>query len=433
MVGSHDYISELRAVMVKNLVKRISSLALISLGLVQCCSCILSAEIVSLGVVGIVIASPEIGYAKDDSVESADSAEGPTTEHKKIKQHKQTVKEILAKDDPRGPPELTLCSQNLNNLGDYALTKQRLDNSMSIATYNAKVAGLAKRMIKGGCDVIAVQELLGTTEDAAIQNLRRIADVLHYQTGRVFDVIVGNTNDPISRVGYLLASDRVELLAQVSYNRVELPKILPKERPRYFLRGPLEIQLSVRGREGSKSKIFTVVNFHLKSKGGRERDPAELEWETYRMQMAEAVRRIVESRHERSFASGETLLALVGDRNSNFDSASNEILSGSLTLDDFKLKGGCRLSKRGVAFCQKDKHRPHRLFSLLQGDPQTSVLTGTFHMRNVYSWLDEILVPQETMRFAWENYAEEGDYTSFVIAEPPDVSDHALVGAVFNW
>ncbi len=381
--------------------------------------------------------APASVYANDESESHVNNQDrdhdGGHEESAQNRKAGRSVKDLLAKDDPRGPPELVLCSQNLNNLGDFALTKRRLDTSMTLGTFNAKIAGLAKRMITGECDVVAVQELLGANEAEATENLTRIAKVLHFHTGRVFDVIVGKTNDPVSRVGYLMATDRVEMLAQVSYNRVELPKILPKERPRFFLRGPLELQLSVRGRNGSKSKIVTVVNFHLKSKGGRERDPAELEWETYRMQMAEAIRRIVESRHERAFGSGETLLVLLGDRNSNFDSAANDILSGTLTLDDFKLKGGCRLSKRGVAFCQKEKHRPLRLFSLLQSDPQTKTLTGTFHLRNVYSWLDDILVSQETMRFAWENYAIEGDYTSFVINEPADVSDHALIGASFNW
>lgn len=341
--------------------------------------------------------------------------------------------EALLPDDPRGPPELTLCSQNLNNLGDFEMTRMRLDNSMPLNVYQAKVTGLITRFIKGRCDVIAVQELLGTDSKAAMAVLQGLADALRFRTGRVFEARVGNTNDPVSRVGFLVATDRAEILAETSYNRVELPKILPKERPRFFLRGPLELQLQVKGRDGSPSKVMAVINFHLKSKGGRERDPAELEWETYRMQMAEAVRRIVESRFERAFGSGETLLALVGDRNSNFDSASNEILAGALTLDDFKLNGGCRLSKRGAAFCLKEKRRPSRMFSLLQGDPQTKLLPGTFVMNKVFSWLDDILVPQETLRFAWADYAKEGDYSSFVIAEPAGVSDHSLVGATFNW
>jgi len=345
----------------------------------------------------------------------------------------KSVASILAEQDPRGEPELTLCSQNLNNLGDFSLTRQRLDNSMTKADFDAKVAALVSRFVQGKCDVVAVQELLGTTSEAALKNIDQLASILHFRTGRVFETRVGNTNDPISRVGFLIASDRAEILAETSYNRVELPKIAAKERPRFFLRGPLELQLSIKGRDGSAAKIMAVINLHLKSKGGKERDPAELEWETYRMQMAEAVRRIVESRHERAFASGETLLAIVGDRNSNFDAASSDILSGRLVLDDFKAQGGCRVSKRGVAFCQTEKYRPTRLFSVLQGDPQTSLLPGTFRMNKVYSWLDEILLPQESLRFAWNTFSKEGDYTSFIINDHPKASDHSLVGVTFNW
>jgi hypothetical protein len=390
-----------------------------------------------------LVATLLIGIAGHPPTASANSSEhgGENARTEEVDGEKDTkpkprgvsVEELMRKADPRGAPELTLCSQNLNNLGDLSLTRQRLDLSMTAAGFAKKLNGLAARMIAGRCDVIAVQELLGRNDKAAKENIDRLAQALHSKTGRFFETLLGNTNDPLSRVGYLIAVDRAEVLAQVSYNRIELPKILPKERPRYFLRGPLEVQLSVRGRDGTQSKIVTVVNFHLKSKGGKERDPAELEWETYRMQMAEAVRRVVESRHERAFASGETLLAVVGDRNSNFDAASNEILSGSLTLDDFKLKGGCRLSKRGIAFCEKSKHRALRLFSVLTNDPQLKNLTGTFHFRDVYSWLDDILVPQETLRFAWDDFSREGDYSSFVINEPEGVSDHSLVGVAFNW
>ena len=335
-------------------------------------------------------------------------------------------------EDPRGKPELTLCSQNLENYGLPEVAMRR-DSSLGMADFEAKENAIVRRIVKTGCDVIAVQEVLGSDEEQAKAGLKRLATALRARTNRTFDIKVSLSNDQISRVGFLVAKDRAEIANAVSYARVELPKISEKQKPRFFARGPLEVQLLVKPREGSAPKTVTLVTFHFKSKAGGKDDPARLEWETYRMEMAEALRRIVDNRHAQSYAQGDTILALLGDRNSNFDVASAKILEGQLALSQFQEEGVCRLSKRGVALCQAGAALPQRLFSVLTTDPIIGKQAGTHTYKGQYSWLDDIIMPHASLPFAWKDFASEGEYDAGVVYEPKEASDHALTYVRLNW
>jgi hypothetical protein len=73
------------------------------------------------------------------------------------------------------------------------------------------------------------------------------------------------------------------------------------------------------------------------------------------------------------------------------------------------------------------------LFSVLTSNPATKGLPGTFTFKDEYSWLDDILLPAESLPFAWETAVSEGRYSSGVMYTPKDASDHALVWVKLNW
>lgn len=335
-------------------------------------------------------------------------------------------------DDPRGDAELTICSQNLENLGTYGQSKQRLP-SLTPQGFEDKRQALVRRFKEAKCDVVAVQEVLGKTVEQSDEVLRQLAALLQKKTNRLYEVRSAESNDPLSRVGFILAKDRVERLNELSYAKLELPKLTPKERPRGYTRAPYEIQLQVKSRGESLPKTVTLVNFHFKSKAGKERDPAELEWESYRMQMAEALRRVVENRHSGSFASGETILVLLGDRNSNFDTASARILEGSLVLKQFQDPAACRLTKRGFPVCKQGSYLPQRLFSVISGDPELRTQQGTYQYQGTFSFIDDILLPAESLRTAWKKFDKEGQYDAGIVRKYPEASDHAMVYVRLNW
>lgn len=333
--------------------------------------------------------------------------------------------------DPRGQDDLVVCSQNLGNYGSFAATKARM-TQMLPEDFEEKEEALIKRFASRRCDVIAVQELLGDEADAK-EALDKLGTLLRAKTGRFFESIVGESFDPSSRVGFLYTVDRVEKLLSVSYDKVELPKLVPDQRPRFFPRGPLEIQLRVKGSRRGKSRLVTLITFHFKSKRGGSGDPAELQWETARMEMSEALRRIVSHRHRDALESAERILILLGDRNSNFDLASAKILEGTLALASFQENGPCRLSKRGVPLCKTGTSLPPKLVSVLTTDPQTQLQPGTFQYKKVFSWLDDILMPPPSLHHALHFFDKAGDYESGVVMTPEAASDHGMVYVSLNW
>lgn len=320
----------------------------------------------------------------------------------------------------------TVCSQNLANYGAIKDIRSR-ERGFSELDFKDKQEALIKRFLVARCDVIAVQEVLGSSLEEAKAALEMLAEQLRMRTNRVYEVMVGPSNDKKSRLGYVVDIRRAQILSTLSFSQVELPKIAPDQKPRLFTRGPLELQLSVASARGPGSKKLVLINFHFKSKVFNSGDPTGLEWETYRMEMAEALRRIAFTRHRSSFEFGDSLVVLLGDRNSNFDVASAKLLEGGLTLADFQGAAPCRLNERGAPLCQAGTAKPAQLFSVLLNDPHTKHLSGTYRFRNVYSWLDDILLPIESLNFALVDPSREGDYASGVVYSFPEASDHALV------
>ena len=335
--------------------------------------------------------------------------------------------------DPRGEPELVVCSQNLDNYGSFSDVSSRERESRG--DFERKEDSLLSRFAAEQCDVIAVQEVLGQDQRGAEAALRHMGELLHRRTNRSYEAVVGKSTDKYLYAGFLVVKDRVSVLSSLSYANVELPKLMSEQKQRYFARGPLEIQLNVKGQGGASSRVITLITFHFKSKSSASgSDPAGLEFETWRMEMSEALRRIVDLRHKKALNIGEAALILLGDRNSNFDSASAKILEGSLRLSHFQGEQPvCRLGKRGTPICQAGVERPQELFSVLTGDPQTKLLPGTYFYKKTYSWLDDIIMPAESLPFAWANPTSTGDYDSGVLYDYKYASDHAMVWVKLNW
>jgi len=339
---------------------------------------------------------------------------------------------LESSSDSRGATELTVCSQNLYNYGSLADVRTRVP-TITPRSLAIQEAALVRRFLDVGCDVIAVQEILARNPHFAQENLQRLANLLQERTNRPFEALAGPSNDQRAHLGFIVARDRAQISNTISYARVELPKLSEEQRPRLFVRGPYEVQLEVRNRNGEGSRRVVLVNFHFKSQLNFPPDPAALQWETYRMEMAEALRRIVFNRHESAFADGGTILLLLGDRNSHFDSASARILEGTLSLQHFQEEAPCRLSQRGAPLCAKGTAMPPRLFSVLLQDPQTRHFPGTYRYGTTYSWLDDILMPTPSLRFARRDRYREGEYATGIIYEPAEASDHALVYVRLNW
>lgn len=380
-----------------------------------------------LAVGGLVLISVFQSVAEDSSPQEKTS-QSAKEQHKRRKR----AADPIPSGDFRGQVDLTVCSQNLKLFGTFPVLKKR-QLSYSKVMHEAKINDLTERFVTAQCDVIAVQEVIGKTDQETEAALNELSMALRKRTNRFFEVRVAPPADGHMTLGFLVALDRANILHTLSYSRVELPRINKKQKPRLFTRTPLEIQLAVQSRDSELVKTVSVINFHFKSKRGGEGDPTGLEWETYRMEMAEALRKIIEIRHKSSLAASESILLVVGDRNSNFDVATARILEGSLGLASFASEGPCRLSKRGVPLCRAESGLPRKLFSVLTSNEGVHTLPGTFSYKGEYSWLDELLMPAESLRYAWRTSTSEGQYNSGVVYSPKEASDHALVYVKLNW
>lgn len=333
--------------------------------------------------------------------------------------------------DSRGEPEMTLCTQNLKNYGLPSRVLAR--TGMMGAELETKEKALVSRFLVAKCDVIVVQELLATSEKEGADAAERLVKVLRSGLGRDFDFRVATSGDRYIRNAIFVAKDIGKILSSVTYQRVALPKIVEEEKTRFFERAPFEVQAQINGRGESAAKVISVIGYHFKSQAGAKDDPTGMAFETTRMQMAEALRRLLENRFQGSFSVGEPLLIVAGDRNANFDLASSKLLEGTLALPLFAFEGPCRLSKRGVPLCRAGVSLTGKLFSLITGDKEAKLLPGTYHYKDQYSFLDDIAVPQVSLPFARKSELVEGSYNVGIVHTFPEASDHALVWARFNW
>jgi hypothetical protein len=86
-----------------------------------------------------------------------------------------------------------------------------------------------------------------------------------------------------------------------------------------------------------------------------------------------------------------------------------------------------------VAICKRDSALPQRLFSVITGDPRLKTSKGTFEFKGTYSFLDDILMPAESLRTAWRRFDKETEYEAGILRTPGEASDHAMVYVRLNW
>ncbi len=236
---------------------------------------------------------------------------------------------------------------------------------------------------------------------------------------------MGRSNDRSSRIGFLVAKDKkLKILSMTSYARRELPKLIKEERPRFFTRGPFEISLEVETSERKKI-VLTIITFHFKSKYKGYKDPSKTEWEILRMQSAEGLRKIAEEKISDDNDKKSSVVILLGDRNSDYTSASAKILEGVYSLSLFS-KSFCKISKKGIPLCENKVERSPNFISVLTGDPETFSMKGSYIYKKKYSWIDEILISKLGSSYALESKQNLNNYDSGIFRKYEEASDHAL-------
>lgn len=289
-------------------------------------------------------------------------------------------------------PELRVCSQNLSRFGE---------RSRKGARYKDKkiVDSLIERVSEAKCDVIALQEVYGKTQREAQGTLKNLREALQKETGTEYLQFVGASNDPYIRNGFFLALGSAEVVAFKSFANYNLPLLRKYGSNHKFSRGPLLLHLRVSKKERTRRRELLVLNLHFKSKYNSWKDPAKIQYEDLRMEMAEAVREIAFGALAQS--AKDAILLIVGDRNSSVDAASAQILYGTYQLNDFSHQGVCALDKKLRANCKKGfKERKQALRSLFS--PNGKVLFpqyASYQYQKHYYLYDDIVTRSKDRRY----------------------------------
>jgi endonuclease/exonuclease/phosphatase family metal-dependent hydrolase len=312
---------------------------------------------------------------------------------------------------------ITVCSQNLNNYNFSSKVKPK----------NAKQSDfLVERFVNASCDIIAVQELLRGSKKEAERSLKYLAKKLSKQTGDTYQIIVGDAEDKRITNGYLVSSSVAEIVSVHDYSRKNIPRLSILGPGRIFSRGPLELKLRLRTSPNSATRDLILYNIHFKSKADGWKDKTGTSYETLRMEMAEGLRNIIEA----EVKAPETVVMVLGDRNSSSGSATDEILSGKRTLEDFSERLICRLSDELEPLCKEEARVKTVLVGLISEALKSKQLSGgSYRYKGQMYLLDEIYVlPKDNSRFRKSNNQPnvgiEGVFGKG--------SDHKLVYAVLS-
>jgi hypothetical protein len=225
--------------------------------------------------------------------------------------------------------ELRICSQNLQRVGKAPFGRGK-------ESVYQQTNFLVQRMISAECDIVAVQEVYGKSKGEAAGYLQNLSSALSQKAGDKFTSLVGESQFDEIRNGFIVRESTGRLLSSNSTPDYYLPKLNPLQRTRAITRKPFAILLDV---AESKTDLL-LVDIHLKSKVGGFKDTAGLDFETLRMESAEQIREFTNKLTKESPHPKEIITMILGDRNSEPGSATDMILQGRLTLNDFKGRCG---------------------------------------------------------------------------------------------
>ena len=281
---------------------------------------------------------------------------------------------------------LRICSQNIYR---YGAKYRKFSNKRR----QKQLGYLITRFKKANCDIIAIQELPGASYREAERILDDLAFELQRRSGEVFEAYIGKSHDRFIRNAFLVRKSLGKVEDVKQYYRVALPRLRKGYgRTNRFSRGPLGLFILT-----AKGRNLFVVTMHFKSKRGAHKDPTGTKFEALRLEMAEGLRAIVTK--EMKNLPSDTVLVVLGDRNTSAGSGSSEVLEGLRRLDDFSYHG-CRLDKKLKADCgQLRRHSAQLigLFTYRKSSNPRKYRAGSYRHKKREELIDEILVREKDL------------------------------------
>ena len=294
----------------------------------------------------------------------------------------------------RALDSIRICSMNIDMLGRKDETKPKAKQSESeFQKHRKKQLGfLAERVISASCDIVAVQEIYGLSSKEANKNIRSLASAVSKASplGLKYVYHAATTNDKRLRNGYIFRGDIGAVRISDLY-RENVPSADRSSPSRRFMRGPVALSVDVASTKRSNPTKLYLVNYHLKSKADGWKDLSGLSYELNRVETAEAVRDIA----SRALRQGYDIVMFLGDRNSDTGSATDYVLSGIRSLDDFR--GMCSIDKKFLeANCGSYKGKEPDFIGVLANKSRSLY---SYKYKNKQSLIDEIYINKNSLRF----------------------------------
>lgn len=308
--------------------------------------------------------------------------------------------------EQRAFDSLRICSMNIDMLGRKDEPKADKQKERELQEYRKdQLKFLVSRIKSASCDIVALQEIYGLSSKEANKNISRLAKAVNFASAlrattdetagksafnKTYSYHVAKTNDKHIRNGYIYRRDlgKVKL---VDMYRESVPTADWNSPSRRFARGPAVLSVEVASKNRSKPIQLYLINYHLKSKVSGWKDLSGLSYELNRVETAEAVKNIA----KQALRYGRDIVIFLGDRNADTGSATDEVLSGKLSLDDFK--GMCSIDKKFLkADCAGYKRREPEFIGVLANKSRSLY---SYKYKKEQSLIDEIYINKNTLKF----------------------------------
>ena len=313
---------------------------------------------------------------------------------------------INKKDINTKTSNLTLCAQNLYNLG-----KNFRDPEFRLQT-----KAISNRISTVDCDVVALQEVFGRSREIAERTIQVLIKTLQDEFDLTYESYIADTNHNLLRNGFLIKKDLAKNIQLDSLNTIPLLKYNVEQVDSLFERGPARLNFSYQ-LNSNKQYTFSITTFHFKSRTHGYLDKTGFYFESDRLAMAETLRNLTE-------VDKADFVFLIGDRNSKPQTASAKVLEGALKLESFA-NGDCIITNAGYSYeCQDLFLKQGNFIPLFYSEYQDEIdqaTMGTSSFNGEKRLLDEILIRRDGL-----NILNKHDYSLGLFEEYSEASDHAM-------
>ena len=353
-----------------------------------------------------------------------------------------------AQSDPRGEPELRVCTANLNYFGGVDDFK-RVFKAAKLPLRKRRERSTVTAATAMKCDVLALQGILARDDKSAKLVLSNLAKKLSRETGSNWTGYPSEANRDIVRNGFLIRDGAATVESNHSYTELKLTSFGPFQL-KQFPRSPFEILLTVPGKgKNAQPKKVMLLNFDFAATFG----DVKHEPETNRMQISDGLRQIVHTELANFEPEEAPVVLILGHRSVGRVNPGTQLLEGKLRLAEFTSNGGCVLTAENKTQCRPDITHYKEFFGVSsegflvkpivkterteEGEKRKLVFPSEKKdkqlLKQTAERTAEIYTNNESLDFALEKFGLPGRYKAGTAPLQNELPNSPLIWLELNW